>query len=499
MTAVFVAFVASQALFAEEDVIFQQDFESDVVGEGPSGRWTIHARTGASCLVSDEATTVPGSPPGSKNLKFAKTQTGGDTQLTVQLSFEEHVEKVMTSGRLTATYWVYFESGALMRHVVFRGYNPYKHYMRMVVRGEWPEDVRLEFPINGAQVQVTDTSWHKLTFMMEWDPVWPLPEGGIPRSQVSCRFFVDDQEHPGSPANISEDLVSPFGSIEFNTADNLTAVCHLDNVTVSVAPPPPAITSLHFAEGKLAMQWSDPMQQIETPYLYRAEDPRGPWKLFQGNIESTCLVSRGETAKLFCRVGQKETPSATRMEIFLDDFEGYANSAEVENVGGWRVVNGSGFAEVTWRLWNTAGEPLNVEDPNLVGMSGNYMISDSDFSAEAHVEEQLISPEIDCSGFSDVWVGFNCNIRIYEDDAENPQITELDISVYDADSGTWSEWANLFRRTAASGDWSSEEPKVFNLSPAADGRKVKIRWRFHQAQYDYWWAIDNVGVSGEQL
>ena len=498
LSMLFFALIASQALFAQEDVIFQHDFESDVVGEGPSGRWNINAKTGAYCVVSDEATTVSGSPPGSKNLKFAKTQTGSNTQLTVQLIFEEHIEEVMTSGRLTATYWVYFDSGALMRHVVFRGYNPYKHYMRMVVRGDWPGDVRLEFPINGAQVQITDASWHKLTFMMEWDPVWPLPEGGIPKSEVSCRFFVDDPEHPGSPANLMEDLVSAFGSIEFNTADALTAVCHLDNIMVTVAAPPPAIKSLSYAEGKIAMDWTDPMQQIGIPYLYRADDPRGPWRFLEGNIESSCRVSPGAMAQSFYRIGQKETPSATRTEIFSDDFEGYANSAEVESVGGWGVVNGSGFAEVRWRLWNTAGEPLNVEDPNLVGMSGNYMISDSDFSAEAQLDEELISPETDCSGFSDVWVAFNCNIRIYEDDPENHQVTELDMSVYDADSGTWSEWANLSSRTAASGDWSSEEPKVFSLSPAADGRKVKIRWRFHQAQYDYWWAIDNVKVTGEQ-
>jgi len=499
LCAVLLAFVASQASFAQEDVIFQQDFESDVVGEGPSGRWNINAKAGAFCVVSDEATTVPGSPPGSQNLKFAKTQTGSGTQLTVQWIFEEQAEKVMTSGRLTTTYWVYFDSGALMRHVAFRGYSPYKHYMKMVVRGDWPGDVRLEFPLNGPQVQITDASWHKLTFVMEWDPVWPLPAGGVPKSEVSCRFFVDDQEHPGSPASILEDLVSPFGSVELNTADNLTSVCYLDDITVSVALPPPAITSLSFAAGKIAMQWADPIQQMGTPCLYTADDPRGPWKLLQGNVESSCLVSPGASARSFYRVGQREVPSETRKEILSDDFERYANSAEVQSVGGWAVVNGSGFPDVTWRLWNTAGEPLNVEDPNLIGMAGNYMISDSDFSSEARLDEQLISPEVDCSGFTDVWVEFDCNIRVYEDDTENPQITELDMSVYDADSGTWSEWANLFSRTMASGNWTSEEPKVFSLSPAADGKKVKIRWRFRESQYDFWWAIDNVKVSGEQL
>jgi hypothetical protein len=48
-----------------------------------------------------------------------------------------------------------------------------------------------------------------------------------------------------------------------------------------------------------------------------------------------------------------------------------------------------------------------------------------------------------------------------------------------------------------SGDWASETPKFFSISDVADGRMVKLRWRFHDAQYDYWWAIDNVKVTGE--
>ncbi len=494
-----VSLLTCQLLFAQEEIIFQQDFESDVVGQPPSGHWFVNQGTGASCLVSDEATDVPGSPPGSNNLKFAKPQTGSGTGLTVQWSFEEHAEKVMTSGKLTATYWLYFGSGALVRQVTFRGFSPYKHYLKMVVRGDWPGDVRVEFPINGPQVQLTDAAWHELTFVMSWDPVWPLPAEGIPRSEVACRLFVDGEEHPGGPANIQEDLVSPFGSVELNTRDDLPAVCYLDDITVSVALPPPAIQSLSFVDGQLALQWSDPIDQIGTPVLYAAGDPRGPWKLLQGNIEPYCLAIPRGAARSFYRVGERETSSGEREEFFSDDFESYTSSSEVESLGGWTIINGSGVPDVAWQLWNTEGDLLNTEEPDITGMEGNYVISDSDFSADARLDEQLISPQIDCSAYKDVWVEFNCNIKVYADDTTNPQIVQLDVSVYDPGSTTWSDWMNLFSRTMASGDWASDSPRIFSLSPEADGKQVRVRWRFHEAQYDYWWAIDDVRMTGEQL
>jgi hypothetical protein len=73
----------------------------------------------------------------------------------------------------------------------------------------------------------------------------------------------------------------------------------------------------------------------------------------------------------------------------------------------------------------------------------------------------------------------------------------LDLCVYDSDSATWSPWMNVFTRDMTMGDWTSDTPRFFSLSPLADGRRMKLRWRFHEAEYDYWWAIDNVRVSGE--
>ena len=493
-----IAVLIAWAAAAQDAIIFQQNFESDEVGQRPSGSWFFNEGAGATCLVSDEATDVPGSPSGSKNLKFAKSQTGSGTDLTVQWQFEGFIDQVMSSGKLTATYWVYFASGQLMRHIAFRGYSPWKHYMKMVVRGDWPGDIRLEFPINGTQKLLSGAAWHKLTFVMEWNPVWPLPPGGIPKADVKCRFFVDDEEHPGSPANILEDLVSPFGSVELNTRSDLAAVAYFDDIMLATAPPPrPTIKSLSWDKGKLSLQWSAPLGLGGVPGLYQAHDLTGPWTLVQWNIEPVCLVNPGEARCAFYRAGAQDRPVLAT--IWSDDFEAYDTSEEVQTIGKWTILNGCGKPEAAWRLWNTAGDPLNTQDPNLLGMSSNYVIANSDFAQDVRLDEELISPQIDCAGYSSVGVEFNCHINIYEDDTQNPQITDLDISVFDPDTSTWSPWTNMFTRDGTSGDWASENPKLFSLSSLADGRVIKLRWRFHEAEFDYWWAIDNVRVIGEGI
>jgi hypothetical protein len=396
-----VVLTAAAAMGAGEEILFQQDFESgETVGQHPTGDWFFNEGTGASALVSDQATDVSGAPQGSYNLKFHKSQTGTGTGLTVQCRFERNA---VDSGKLVVTYWTYFESGQLMRHVL-RGYNPYKHYVKMIVRGDWPGDVRLEYPFNGQQLSVAGDSWHKLSFVVEFDP------NDI--ALTLCRFFVDDEEHPGSPAPLLETLQSPIGSVEFNTANPSTAACYFDDFTIQKVPPKPRIASMVREDGRLALEWSGADLLGEIPTLYRAFDAGGPWSLLQGNIEIPCLVDLSRSPKAFYRVGSVEEPSAERTVIFSDDFEAYSDSAEIETLGGWTVVNGSGYADVRWRLWNTAGDLLNTEDPDLFGLSDNYVIANSDFDQSAQLDEELISPEIDCGAYSKVWVEFSSHVKV---------------------------------------------------------------------------------------
>jgi hypothetical protein len=186
--------------------------------------------------------------------------------------------------------------------------------------------------------------------------------------------------------------------------------------------------------------------------------------------------------------------------IFYEGFDAYTNlytNLDVSNAG-WTVVNGSGEPQVAWRLWSTTGQPLVNQEPNIEGMVGNYMISDSDLSPEAIMDEELITPEIDCTDWVQVRLHFNKNYRIY-DDPDHRQVAEVDVRRYEEDIGTWGDWVNLLHydyMTLAAGEYVMAAPEAVDLS-AHDGRKIQVRWHFYEAVWDYWFAIDEITVSGE--
>ncbi len=190
-----------------------------------------------------------------------------------------------------------------------------------------------------------------------------------------------------------------------------------------------------------------------------------------------------------------------RQVIFADDFDRYATSDEVVTLGKWGIVNGSAEPQGAWRLWNTGGEPLAEDEPgpDFPGFASGYMISNGDFAGGVQLDEELLSPQIDCTRYICVAVQFLGAINIYETDPDGDlQTTDFDISLYDEKTKSWSEWVNLFTRDRTGGDDFSAIPKWFDISSLADGKTVKFRWHFYNTTWDYWWAVDDVRVSGEK-
>jgi hypothetical protein len=195
-------------------------------------------------------------------------------------------------------------------------------------------------------------------------------------------------------------------------------------------------------------------------------------------------------------VGFGWVPSERRT-IFAENFDSYAHDDDVR-AAGWTIENGSGYPDAAWRLWDTEGPPLGNQDANIAGMYDKYMIADSDLAPDAPLDERLITNEIDCTNYTNVRLNFNKNFRGYED-PEHLQKADVDIRVFD--QGAWGAWVNLlhFDRTTVTltGDMSDAIPEEVNLSAYADNKRVQIRWRFYDVQWDYWFAVDEIRVSGE--
>jgi len=230
---------------------------------------------------------------------------------------------------------------------------------------------------------------------------------------------------------------------------------------------------------------------------YALEDP---FRTTPG--EHTLRVKFASGAMDIDTIGLGFNQKISREAIFEDDFEDYTNLYDwndLETVGNWDVTNGSGEPDVGWRLWNTTGDYLGDETedrhPAIAGMTGNYVISDSDLVGTANLDEELVTPDIDCTEYIRLKLDFGKNFRVYPDDADHSQVAEVDIR--EVGGG----WVNLLSYNVNSIDPNLDPavdstPEKLDLS-AYDGKTFQLRWHFYDATWDWWWAIDNVMVSGE--
>jgi len=200
-------------------------------------------------------------------------------------------------------------------------------------------------------------------------------------------------------------------------------------------------------------------------------------------------------------IGYNWTPPK-RQAIFEDDFESYAtlySNADIIAGGKW-TVQGTAGANGAWRLWITSGDKLGDESPDLDDVDNKYVITDTDLAGAVDADEQLITKEIDCTEWIKLRLNFDRNYRAYLEDTVHAQTADVDVRVITAGvPGSWVNLLHLDRSIFAPGtdpaiDSGSEE---FDLS-AYDGKKIQLRWHYYNANYDYWFAVDNVKLSGER-
>ncbi len=200
------------------------------------------------------------------------------------------------------------------------------------------------------------------------------------------------------------------------------------------------------------------------------------------------------------KIGMGFNWSAPTIEtLFEDDFEEHTALYDPINVE-WTLVSGSGAGDGTWRLWNTAGNNLGNESPALDAMTNNYAITDSDLAGAVDVDEELITPTIDCTGHRLARLNFNMNYRVYTEDTDPTHTQNADVDLRSSDDGvTWGGWVNLLswdRTTVAETASGAEE---VDISALADGKFFQVRWRFYNANFDYWFAVDDVRIIADRI
>ena len=152
--------------------------------------------------------------------------------------------------------------------------------------------------------------------------------------------------------------------------------------------------------------------------------------------------------------------------------------------GTWTVVNG-GSCNATW-VDNNPGN-RNIGSPFVPP----FAIADSDDAGIGCgvMDEELITPSSDASTCSTVTLDFSNQFRWYS--LGGDEIGDVDVST---DGG--NTWTNLLRMQGASDGYPTPNTKTIDLSAQAAGQPdVKIRFHYYNADFDWWWAVDNVNLS----
>ncbi len=141
----------------------------------------------------------------------------------------------------------------------------------------------------------------------------------------------------------------------------------------------------------------------------------------------------------------------------------------------WVIIDGFSDSK-SWRDDN----PNNRDE--IGGISEPFMIVDSDWAGQVDLDEELISKSFDCSQARAVKLSFNNDFKSYSD-----EIGDVDVRV---NGGPWQNIASY------SGSDIAGAVNI-DISAIADGESnVELRWHYYNARYEWWWAIDNVEVTG---
>jgi Peptidase C10 family/Carboxypeptidase regulatory-like domain/Spi protease inhibitor len=147
---------------------------------------------------------------------------------------------------------------------------------------------------------------------------------------------------------------------------------------------------------------------------------------------------------------------------------------------GWTIIHGgSGSSSDTWRSDN----PGNRTNSNWTGV---FMIVDSRYAGSVDMNEQLITHSINCTGLINVKLRFKHYFRHWV-----TEIGDVDIRV---NGGVWQ---NAARYQGV--DYSGLVELALSGFQADGDPNVQIRWRYYNANHDYYWGIDDVQIVANSV
>lgn len=138
----------------------------------------------------------------------------------------------------------------------------------------------------------------------------------------------------------------------------------------------------------------------------------------------------------------------------------------------WEIVDGNGDG-ATWTVDNPGGRSSSL-------MDSRFMIADSDHYGTVDMDEELISETIDVTGYTGVFLRFASNFVVWSE-----EICDVDVK---RNGGDWETMLTI------SGD---SQEAIIDVDLAQDDlTSLQLRFHYYNANYEYYWMIDNIQVMG---
>ena len=234
-------------------------------------------------------------------------------------------------------------------------------------------------------------------------------------------------------------------------------------------------------DGATTLKWkynpsepcTEPLEELEVSESITIE--------FDAHVTKECSVDINcANATAYCdecmppeQIFAHEDCAEVATMLLYEDFEGAFPPS------GWTVIDNIGGSPV-WERNDVTGTP-NYAD------TGYCAIADSDYWYDP-MNTDLISPVIDCTGWSDVYLAFDTDYENYAgyDWAK----------VYVRSSATGGSWVNVLA-------WNEDHPGPLNvnldISAYADNQpdlQVRFNYDTKGEEWLWWWEVDNVEVCG---
>jgi hypothetical protein len=146
----------------------------------------------------------------------------------------------------------------------------------------------------------------------------------------------------------------------------------------------------------------------------------------------------------------------------------------------WSLPHAAGTT-VDWSFDNPGGRA------NQTGGTGGFAILDSDFAGSINVDASMQTPKFDASSQSSLGLDFRYDFYAFPD--SQAETADVDVSI---DGG--ASWTNVWRRSAVS-DRGPKQARLDLSSLSANQPDVRVRFHYYNANYQWWWQVDDVRLG----